>query len=65
VQAFTRKFAGEEVLVIDNLRSNLVTYDIPAEMENTVWQDSFDDSTVTLPGVFEMQAYEFVVLRRK
>ncbi len=33
-----------------NVRNATVTYDVPAELENSSWKDAFDSTDVTLTG---------------
>jgi hypothetical protein len=62
VLAFTRISELDTVFVIDNLRNTIVTYDVPAEFENTVWQDAFNESEVTLADIFNLEAFQYIVL---
>jgi glycosidase len=62
VLAFTRKYELNEVFVMDNLRDQALTYDIPDEYKNLNWKDAFTDSLMTLEGAIELKAYGYIVL---
>jgi glycosidase len=64
VLAFTRKFENEEVFVIDNVRNNPASFDIPAELENTTWMDVFDGRELVLNGVIDLEAYQYFIVKR-
>jgi len=64
VLAFTRKYELNEVFVIDNLRDQALTYDLPDEYENLYWKDAFSGSLMTLEGAIELEAYEYIVLMK-
>jgi glycosidase len=64
VMAFKRVYDQKEVLVLVNVRNRVVTYDIPAELENTSWTDTFDSTAVILPGSIDLDAYGYLVLMK-
>jgi glycosidase len=63
VVAFKRGFEQKEVLVLVNVRNASITYDVPAELENSTWIDAFDSSNVTLSANIDLGNYECRVLK--
>jgi alpha-amylase len=64
ILAFKRVYDQKEVMVLVNVRNRVVTYDIPAELENTSWTDAADNAAVTLPASIDLDAYEYLVLTK-
>ena len=62
VAAFTKSTDKEKVLVIDNLRGNNVTYNLPATVSKTGWKSAFGGSAVTLTDKVYLQPYQYLVL---
>ena len=63
VCAFTRQLASEEVLVIDNLRNQNITYTLPSTIPTTGWTDAYTKGSVTLPSQVILQPYSYMVLK--
>lgn len=64
VMAFKHSLEQKEVLVLVNVRNSVITFNVAAELANTVWKDAFDSSEVTLPGIINLEAYEYLVLTK-
>ncbi|MEY3051240.1 MAG: hypothetical protein RLY31_1025 [Bacteroidota bacterium] len=64
VVSFTRTAAGEEVLVLVNVRPASKTYTLPAFLKNTDWTDAYDGSVVSLGNTLSLDAFAYRVLRR-
>ena len=64
VLAFTRSAETGEALVINNLRNNSITFDVPAKLENTEWKNAFDNSQITLPATIALEAYQYIILKK-
>ncbi len=64
VLAFTRISGQDTVFVIDNLRNTTISFDVPAELENTTWLDAFDGREIMLGANKELGAYEYFVLTK-
>lgn len=62
VAAFTKVTDKEKVLVIDNLRNNNVTYNLPASISKTGWKDAFTGASVTLTDKLFVTPYQYLVL---
>jgi glycosidase len=64
VLAFTRKYGLNEVFVMDNLRDQAVSYDIPAALENSTWIDAFDGREMMLGATIDLEPYRYFVLKK-
>ncbi len=64
VVSFTRTAAGEEVLVLVNVRPTARTYHLPTFLAHTAWSDAYDGSAVSLGTALPLDAYEYRVLKR-
>jgi glycosidase len=64
ILAFTKISDGDTVFVIDNVRGMTVSFDVPAELENTVWLDAFNNSSITLGPEISLDEFEYLVLKR-
>lgn len=62
VVVFKRSFEQKEVLVMVNVRSSALTYNLAADLQNTTWIDAFDSSNVTLSAGVDLENYEYRVL---
>lgn len=63
VLAFKRVSGLEEVLVIANLRNKNVTYNLPAALKNTQWNNAFDETQITLTESLDLSAYQYLILQ--
>jgi glycosidase len=64
VVCFKKNLAGEEILIIVNVRNAAVNYPLPEALKNTVWTDIMTEQTFSLQGSLAMQPYRFLVLRK-
>jgi len=64
VLAFKKTSGSSEVLVILNSTDEAVNYDIPAELENTMWKGALDGTDVTLTDIIDLKAYEYMILKK-
>jgi glycosidase len=64
VLAFTRISGQDTVFVIDNLRDRVVSFDVPAGLENLEWKDGFSGIGVSLGENAELGPFEYYVLKR-
>ncbi|MBN1597334.1 MAG: alpha-amylase [Bacteroidales bacterium] len=62
IAAFKKVTDSQEVLVLVNVRNSNVTYTIPAELEGTTWENTIDNSDVTLSGNYSFSPYEYLIL---
>jgi glycosidase len=62
VAAFSKSTDKEKVLVIDNLRGNNVTYNLPATVSKSGWKDAFSGAAVTLTDKVYLTPYRYMVL---
>jgi len=62
IVAFKRKHADDEVVVIVNTRNTAKTFNIPAALQNTVWQDALNGTSVDLGSVLGLGAFEYRIL---
>ncbi|RYY35574.1 MAG: alpha-amylase [Sphingobacteriaceae bacterium] len=64
VIAFSKKQGTEEVFVAVNARNSVITYDIPAALQNTAWKHGFSNADVTLGTTKTLQPYEYMILKK-
>jgi len=64
VCAFTKIQGTEKVLVISNVRNSVINYSLPADLQNTNWQDVMNGGTVSLSTQLSLQPYTYLVLKR-
>jgi glycosidase len=64
VLAFTKISGTDTLLVIDNLRNNAVSFDVPAIFETTTWTEALDEREMMLGGSTELEAYQYLILIR-
>ncbi len=67
VCAFTKASGTEKVFVLSNLRNKTVTYTLPADLQNTTWNDAMSatPTSVTLTTSISMAPYSYRVLQVK
>jgi len=65
IAAFTKTAPGDTVLVLSNLRNTVITYPVPAVLQNTHWSDAFDGSALSLPATLSLQPYEYKILKKQ
>lgn len=63
VVAFKRMSGGEEVLVIVNVRDKEVSFDTPASISLSGWQNAMDGEETSLPATLTLEPYAFLVLK--
>jgi alpha-amylase len=64
VAAFKRKASADEVLVVANTRNAAKTFNVPAALNNTTWQNTSTGATVTLGNQLSLNVFEYLVLTR-
>ena len=63
IMAFKRVSGSEEVLVVVNVRHDVINYQIPAALENTSWHDAFTDHPVTLNTSISLDPFSYMILK--
>ncbi len=61
VVAFKRTSSDNEVLVLVNTRGDTKTFEFPADIQNTTWQDAVNGASVTLSSTISLNACEYFV----
>jgi glycosidase len=64
VFCFKKTFGNEQILIIDNSRNNSDTYSIPTSLHNTNWTNALTNSTLTLGTSINMNAYDYLILKK-
>jgi hypothetical protein len=64
VLAFTRISGQEEVFVINNVRNRALSYDVPAKFENSEWIDAISGTVVMLDDSVQLEAYQYLLLKK-
>jgi glycosidase len=59
-----RSHTGEELLVLVNTRSEMKTFTVPTEIENSQWQNAFTQEVINLSGSIQLTGYEYLILRK-
>ncbi len=63
VVCFKKVINNEEVLVISNVRNNAVTFNIPAALQGTVWNDGISSNNISLDSQLTLNPYQFYILK--
>jgi len=61
---FSRSYASQNVYVAVNVRNETKVLNLPAEWAGAACKNLLDNSTVTLPGTLEMQAYQYLIFSK-
>ena len=64
VCAFTKTLGQEQLLVLANLRGQAVSYQLPAALGGTTWQNALAGPAATAGSRLTLQPYQYVVLRK-
>lgn len=64
VACFKKVHNHEELLIIVNARNRNVTFNIPAALDNTSWNNALTSSGITLSGSLVLRPYEFYILKK-
>ncbi len=56
--------AGEDLLIMVNVRDSTLMFDVPAEHQFSTWTDVFDDETYMLNSEVELEPYAYMILRQ-
>ena len=62
--AFTKELAGENVLVVSNLRNNVVNFALPSPLQNTTWTNAMTGESVTLTTTLVLQPYSYLIAKQ-
>lgn len=63
VIAFTKELEGETVLVVSNMRNNVVNFALPAPLQNTAWTDAMNGESITLTSELVIQPYSYLIAK--
>ena len=63
IMAFKRLSGSEELLVVVNVRDDLINYQIPVALENTSWTNAFTDEPVTLSTSISLEPFSYMILK--
>lgn len=64
VVAFKKAFNDEELLVFINIRNNNQNFSVPAELQQTNWQNTLSGSQVSLGTSVTLNNYEYIIFRK-
>ncbi len=64
VVAYKRSHAGTEYLILVNVRNAGKSFTLPAALQNTNWINALDDTPVTLNTSVDLQAYDYLILKK-
>lgn len=64
VVSFTKKYEGEEYLIIVNVRNAQQSFALPAALQNTSWTNTMDNTAVNLTTTFTLAAYDYFILKK-
>ncbi|SEO32363.1 Glycosidase [Mucilaginibacter gossypiicola] len=65
VAAFEKVSGTDDVLVLVNTRNNAVPFNIPLPLQNTTWIDGISGVTTTLSSQLTLQAYSYLILKKR
>ena len=63
VVSFRKTIMNEQVLVLVNTRNSNTVYNIPTTLQSTIWNNAFDNSSITLSTTISLSAYQYIVLK--
>lgn len=64
VVAFEKTAGTDDVLILANTKSTAVTYNIPANLQNTTWVNGYTNASTTLSTTIALQPYAYIALRK-
>jgi glycosidase len=64
VLAFMKVYDQDTIMVIDNLRNSAITYNLHADLQNTIWKNALDSSNVSLSTSLSLAAYQYLILKK-
>lgn len=62
VVCFKKTLAGEELLIIVNVRDKTINYTLHNDIKNTSWIDIMTDNSISLDSQITLQAYQYYIL---
>lgn len=65
VVAFTKTNAGEQYLIIVNVRNSAQNFALPGVLQNTNWTNAMDASTISLGTSLSLAAYDYWILKKQ
>lgn len=64
IVCFRRKFSGEEVLVLVNVRNRQTEFTIPEILRSVTWENAMNGSAVVTGSAITLNSYEYIILKR-
>jgi glycosidase len=64
VIAFEKKSGTDDVLILVNARNSVISYTVPATLQNTTWLNGFTGIATTLATNLNMQPYAYTILKK-
>jgi glycosidase len=61
---FKRKSGTDEVLVFVNTATFVKSFELPTELENTIWKDAFTGVPITLNFALDVQGHQYRILTK-
>lgn len=62
--AFTKELEGEKVLVVSNLRNQVINFALPLPLQNTAWTDAMTGGSITLTTELVLQPYSYLIAKQ-
>ena len=62
VVCFTKQSGENELLFIANLRDEVITFEIPGELQNSDWADAFTGDNITLGTQINLEVYQYMIM---
>ena len=64
IVSFTKELAGEKVLVVSNMRNNVITFELPLPLQNTTWTDAMTGESINLTTQLVLQPFSYLIARQ-
>jgi glycosidase len=64
VVCFKKAAAGQELLVMVNMREQAQTFSLPAALQNSSWTDAFSQNVQSLGSDVSLDGYQYIILER-
>ncbi len=64
IVCFRRKFSGEEVLVLVNVRNRQTEFTIPEILRSVTWENAMNGSAVVTGSSRTLNSYDYIIVKR-
>ncbi|MDY0989203.1 alpha-amylase family glycosyl hydrolase [Flavobacterium sp. CFBP9031] len=62
---FTMETTNEKVLIVANIKNKSIKYTTPIALTNTNWKDALTGSTISIGSEINLEAYQYLILKKE